>query len=115
MDSGEALRRLTELPGISRPRAEKELLRLSRFPSDAVAAVVGWLLITALRTSQARNNPAFDLQSFHRQVLEQGPVPPPLLIKQGFGEQQWRDLCAEVGFEETRLRAGSGEGAAAAD
>jgi uncharacterized protein (DUF885 family) len=98
MGPEQASRRLRELPGVSDSQVENELLRLSRYPSDAAAAVSGWLLITELRNIQEQNNPAFDLQAFHGQILEQGIVPPPLLIKQEVGEEIWRGLCAAVGL-----------------
>jgi uncharacterized protein (DUF885 family) len=94
----QALRCLRELPGVSVSRAENELLRLSRFPADAAAAVIGWRLIAGLRNTQEQEAPEFDLQAFHMRILEQGIIPPPLLIKQGVGEQKWRELCAVVGL-----------------
>jgi uncharacterized protein (DUF885 family) len=92
----EALRRLRGLPGVSESQAENVLLRLSRFPTDTAAAVAAWQLIAGLRN--LRGQPQPDLPAFHMQILGQGIVPPPLLIKQGFGKDLWRGLCEAVGL-----------------
>ncbi len=97
-DAGEALRQLQELPGVSPQRAERELLQISRFPADAPAVVLGWLLISGLREVRERDADVFDLKSFHMRLLGQGVVPPPLMIKRVYGEQVWQELCAALGL-----------------
>ncbi len=97
-DAGEALQQLQELPGVSPRRAERELLQISRFPADAPAVVAGYLLISGLRESRERGADVFDLKFFHMRLLEQGVVPPPLLVKRVYGEQIWQELCIGLGF-----------------
>jgi uncharacterized protein (DUF885 family) len=98
MGPEQALQQLRQLPGVSDSQAENELLHLSRSPTDAVATVSGWLLLAGLRNLQQRNNPEFDLLAWHTQILEQGIIPPPLLIKQRFGEELWQELCTALGL-----------------
>ncbi len=92
----EALRRLVSVPGVTEARARMDLLHLTRFPSDALAAVVGWQLFAALREQRKRHQPDDSLAAFHARLLEQGMAPVPLLIKRNHGAAVWNELAATL-------------------
>lgn len=72
-------------PGITSDEAGQILLSLSRFPGRAVATVWWWLLLRHLARQCVELEGRFDYIEFHRQVLESGAVPLPLLIVEAFG------------------------------
>jgi uncharacterized protein (DUF885 family) len=98
MEVDEALRQLMLLPGVSEQRARADLLHLSRFPSDALATVVGWRLLTVLREQQEQHHPEGRLAAFHARLLEQGMTPVPLLIKRNHGVAAWNEAAAALGL-----------------
>jgi len=98
MDENEARHELLALPGVTSKQVEIDLMRVSRYPADAVAAVIGWRLIDALRRRQEKNDSGFKLLDFHTQLLSHGVVPLPLLVRRVFGEQVWDEIAVEVGF-----------------
>jgi hypothetical protein len=82
LESDKALQRLVALPGMTAARAEADLLQLSRHPSHALAAIVGYRLIEALRDEVK------EADTFAR-LLQQGPAAAPLVMRRVFGETVW--------------------------
>ena len=65
-----------EATGLSRPQAEVEIDRYTVWPGQALAYMAGMREIVALRRElEARDGSAFDLQSFHDQLLGHGSLP----------------------------------------
>jgi uncharacterized protein (DUF885 family) len=98
LEPDEALHRLKSLPGVNERRARTDLLHLTRFPSDALAAVVGWQLFAALREQRKQRAPDDSLAAFHARLLEQGMAPVPLLIKRNHGAAVWNELTTSLGL-----------------
>jgi len=92
----DAVQRIQALPGMSRERANFELTRMCREPSDALAAAVGARLLEALRGRSSELRESTSLGSFHDRLLHAGPVPLPLAARRVFGEQTWQQLEQEL-------------------
>lgn len=98
MEPEKALQQLLLLPGVNEQHARLDLLRLTRFPSDALAAVVGWRLFAALREQHERHARDDTLADFHARLLEQGMAPIPLLIKRNHGTAVWNEVATTLGL-----------------
>ncbi len=84
-----AVERLAAVPGETPEHARFEVLRLTREPARAMAALVGWLLIEAVRDLLRAQDPGHSIAGFHHQLLAQGPVALPLVIQGTFGQPAW--------------------------
>lgn len=94
-DAKWALRRLAE----TQPDADqalRQLVDLGRRPGDALAGVVGWMLLHQARELQQTADPEFSVGEFHDALLRQGPVPPALLIPHLFGDKLWDRVQREL-------------------
>jgi len=98
LDSATALARLERLPGIPRKQALRELMGLTRNPGNALAGLVGWRMLSELRSLLERQDPGFDLKGFHSRLLEQGAIAAPLLIQRVFGQHSWEGVEASIGL-----------------
>ncbi len=94
-DIARALRRLADGGGDEQP-ARRQLVELARRPSDALAGVVGWMLLHQARELQQAADPEFSVGEFHDALLRQGPVPPSLLIPHLFGSELWEQVQKEL-------------------
>lgn len=98
VDADEALARLAGL-GQEGAIADARIAQISRAPGDALAGVLGWLLLEAARREQeAAQGDGFSEREFHDRLLSQGSVPLPLVLRSVFGEALWRS-CYERAFE----------------
>lgn len=91
----DAVQRMQALQGMTRERANFELTRMCREPSDALAGVVGARSLEALRQRMADLGEV-SLGAFHDRVLSQGPVALPLVVRRVFGEKVWEELEQEL-------------------
>jgi uncharacterized protein (DUF885 family) len=80
---------------MTRERANFELTRMCREPSDALLGVVGARLLEALRRRMSVLGES-QLGAFHDRLLSQGPVALPLVVRRAFGERIWEDLEQEL-------------------
>ena len=77
--------------------AETVLVRLVSRPGEALAGVLGWLLIEeARRLAEAGAGRGFDQRGFHHKVLAQGGIPMSLALCFGLGEPLWRAVRERV-------------------
>jgi uncharacterized protein (DUF885 family) len=90
-----ALRRLNETED-DEHHAHRQMVELARRPGDALAGVVGWMLLHQARELQQAVNPEFSVGEFHDSLLRQGPVPPSLLIPHLFGDELWMSVQKEL-------------------
>ena len=89
IDDEQALARL-RYEGLDGPAADAALARLARHPGDALAGVLGWLLLEAARQQQeAWDGVGFEERCFHERLLSQGPIPLPLALRYGLGQALW--------------------------
>ena len=96
IDDQQALTRLRD-EGLDGPAADAALTRLARHPGDALAGVLGWLLLEAARQHQeAWDGPAFEERHFHDRLLSQGPIPLPLALRYGLGPALWEAAAGTV-------------------
>lgn len=90
VDEDGALARLAAL-GQTGPMADARLADIARAPGDALAGVLGWLLLEAAREeSGVSEGGAPSPRDFHDGLLSQGTVPLPLVLGSVFGEDLWR-------------------------
>jgi hypothetical protein len=89
IEESEARVRLADLP-----RSDAtDLVRIARHPGDALAGVIGWLLLVkARKQEEARIGAGFDERAFHDGLLGYGTIPLPLILEQELGS----DLCQEI-------------------
>jgi uncharacterized protein (DUF885 family) len=86
IDADQALARLAD-EGLDGPLAEARLAQIVRTPGDALAGALGWLLLEAARECQeAEGGGGFSPRHFHDQLVSQGGVPLPLVLRSVFGE-----------------------------
>lgn len=90
----EAIGRLVEEAGMSAERARAEVAWISRAPTVALGQALGAELLRALRVQQLGQGAA--LRDFHDRLLEDGPIPLPLVVRRLGGEEAWRALRAAV-------------------
>ncbi len=76
--------------------ARRCLVDLARKPADALAGVVGWMLLHQARELQQQDDEDFSVGDFHDTLLNQGAVPPSLSIPQLFGEDLWIRVQEEL-------------------
>ena len=89
IEASQAQARLADLPGSD----ATDLVRVARHPGDALAGVLGWLLLVKARKQQeARVGAGFDERAFHNGLLGYGTIPLPLILEQELGG----DLCQEI-------------------
>jgi hypothetical protein len=89
IEASEAQARLADLPGSD----ATDLVRVARHPGDALAGVLGWLLLVkARKQEEARMGAGFDERAFHDGLLGYGTIPLPLILEQELGG----DLCQEI-------------------
>lgn len=98
LDPATALARLERLPGVSQKQAARDLMGLTRNPGNALAGLVGWRMLSELRSLLECQDPGFDLKGFHSRLLEQGAIAAPLLIQRVFGQHSWEAVEASVGL-----------------
>ena len=80
MTVDEAVRMLVDRACIQEPSAVAEVKRYVSNPTQPMAYVIGRMLVFDLRDRMARNmGPAFNLKSFHDELLSYGSVPLPLI------------------------------------
>ncbi len=77
-------------------RTRRRLVDLARRPADALAGVVGWMLLHQTRELQQQDDEGFSVGDFHDTLLHQGAVPPSLSIPQLFGEELWGRVLDEL-------------------
>ncbi len=76
--------------------AMRKLVDLARRPADALAGVVGWMLLHQARALQQQDQRGFSTGDFHNLLLKQGAVPPSLLIPVLFGVELWDRIKEEL-------------------
>jgi len=95
MEPAAVLQQLRSLPGSCAEGAARDLLSLTRHPTQHLAAVVSWKLLESLKQWQL-NNGVVGLVDFHTQLLAQGAIALPLVIRRVFGKQAWEWVEARV-------------------
>jgi uncharacterized protein (DUF885 family) len=89
-----AIQRLIDEAGLSPERARAEVAWISRSPAVALGQALGGELLGALCEQQAREGAS--LREFHDRLLEDGPIPLPLLARRLGGEDSWQSVSAAV-------------------
>lgn len=95
MAASGALLQLQALPGSSAEEAARDLLSLTRHPTQHLAGVLAWKLLDALRQWQLSSGDVAPAD-FHSLLLAQGSIALPLVIRRVFGEQAWSWVEAQV-------------------
>ena len=76
----QAIDLLVERTGVDVAFATAEVDRYISWPGQALAYMIGQLKIVEVRDrARAKLGPSFDIRKFHMAVLDQGPLPLPLL------------------------------------
>lgn len=87
----DARARVAEIPGSDLT----DLLRIARHPGDALAGVLGWLLLVkARKQEEARMGGGFDERAFHDGLLGYGTIPLPLILDQELGGDLSQEIAA---------------------
>ena len=95
MAAAGALLQLQALPGQSAEEAARDLLSLTRHPTQHLAGVLAWKQLETLRQWQSDRGdlPPAD---FHALLLAQGSIAMPLVIRRVFGAQAWAWVEAQL-------------------
>ncbi len=84
----DASRLMVEKLGFDRQQADAELAWYTTAPTIPLCYSTGYELIKAVREHQ-QQQPGFELKAFHDDLLKQGSIALPLVIKRAFGEDAW--------------------------
>lgn len=95
MEPDAVLQQLRSLPGSCAEGAARDLLSLTRHPTQHLAAIVNWKLLEALKQWQLSNG-VVRLADLHGQILAQGSIALPLIIRRVFGQQAWDSVESQV-------------------
>lgn len=75
----------TETLGFSPGQAKAEVTRFTRRATDSMGHACGWALIMAARDRLRAEQPELTALAFHDQLLNVGPIAPPLALAHAFG------------------------------
>ena len=67
------------------------LLRITQYPGEFTAAILGQRILHELRSQLSSDN-SVQLSQLHQQLLSKGPVALPILIQQIWGEPLWKAI-----------------------
>ncbi len=105
VNSGQAMAHLRGL-GYDESAATVELAHTAARPGDALAGVLGWLMLEQIRDQQREIQGAdFSERELHDRLVAHGSVPLPLVLKHGLGYPMWEGACQALfgGAEEARV------------
>ena len=92
MSIGAAANRMQELLGFSAGQARADLTWYSMAPTVPMGYGVGWALINAARDCLHLQQPDLSLKEFHDQLLAEGSVALPAVLRKRFGQDTWQNV-----------------------
>jgi len=87
---------MVEKLGFDKQQADAEVSWYSSSPTIPLCYAIGRECILQLRKQCVSPDNKEELKKFHDQLLSQGSIALPLVIKQVFGEQQWQSVYAAI-------------------
>ena len=80
---------MTRHLGFSASQALADLTWYTRSPTVPLSYATGWSIINSVREQLRHNRPGFNLKQFHDQLLSQGSVALPRVVRRVYGEAMW--------------------------
>ena len=80
---------MTQHLGFTHSQALADLTWYTRSPTVPLSYATGWSIINSVRDQLRHNRPAFNLKQFHDQLLSQGSVALPRVVRRVYGEAMW--------------------------
>ena len=90
-----AAQRMCKALGFAIDEARADINWYTHMPTVPLGYATGWALIRALR-EQLSQQPDFDLEAFHDQLLSLGSCALPLVIRHEFGEATWDQVKRHI-------------------
>jgi uncharacterized protein (DUF885 family) len=82
--------------GFPRSQALADLAWYTHAPTVPLSYATGWSIINALRERLRANHPEFDLKRFHDELLSQGSVALPRVVRRLHGESMWSSVKRDL-------------------
>ena len=96
LELAEAAQRMQTALGFTHEQAMADLTWYTRAPTVPMGYATGWALINAARERLRQNETGFDLAGFHDQLLAEGSVALPFVMRTQFGDGFWEDIRQDV-------------------
>jgi uncharacterized protein (DUF885 family) len=96
LELAEAAQRMQTALGFTREQAMADLTWYTRAPTVPMGYATGWALINAARERLRQNEKEFDLAGFHDQLLAEGSIALPFVMRTQFGDAFWEDIRQDV-------------------
>ena len=96
LELAEAAQRMQTALGFTHEQAMADLTWYTRAPTVPMGYATGWALINAARERLRQNETGFDLAGFHDQLLAEGSVALPFVMRTQFGDAFWEDIRQDV-------------------
>ena len=91
-----AANRMTHHLGFTRDQALADLTWYTRSPTVPLSYATGWFIINSVRDHLHRHHATFNLKQFHDQLLSQGSVALPRVVRQVYGEAMWTTVRRDL-------------------
>jgi uncharacterized protein (DUF885 family) len=96
LELAEAAQHMQTALGFTHEQAMADLTWYTRAPTVPMGYATGWALINAARERLRQNETGFDLAGFHDQLLAEGSVALPFVMRTQFGDAFWEDIRQDV-------------------
>ena len=96
LEMAAAAERMQMALGFTQEQAMADLTWYTRAPTVPMGYATGWALINAARERLQQNKPGFDLAGFHDQLLAEGAIALPYVLKTQFGDAFWEEVRQDV-------------------
>ncbi|MGW8228300.1 MAG: DUF885 domain-containing protein [Gammaproteobacteria bacterium] len=96
LELADAARRMQTALGFTYEQAMADLTWYTRAPTVPMGYATGWALINAARERLRQQEAEFDLAGFHDQLLAEGSIALPFVMRTQFGDAFWEDVRQDI-------------------
>ena len=96
LELAEAAQRMQTALGFTHEQAMADLTWYTRAPTVPMGYATGWALINAARERLRQQEAEFDLAGFHDQLLAEGSIALPFVMRTQFGDAFWEDVRQDI-------------------
>lgn len=96
LELADAAQRMQTALGFTYEQAMADLTWYTRAPTVPMGYATGWALINAARERLRQQEAEFDLAGFHDQLLAEGSIALPFVMRTQFGDAFWEDVRQDI-------------------